>query len=93
MIAKPLLFEINMCLKLTLISHKNPNFSIFGLKLTFFDFNGPTDPKNEFGTIKNFLEVHYYFFGSEKILGRAGHPHAGISAKKHPNFAVFGLKS
>ena len=72
---------------------KNPNFSIFGLKLRFFDSNGPTDPKNEFGTIKNFLEVHYYFFGSEKILGRAGHPHAGISAKKHPNFAVFGLKS
>ena len=33
---------------------KNPNFSIFGLKLTFFDSNGPTDSKNEFDTIKNF---------------------------------------
>ena len=72
---------------------KNPIFSIFGLKLTFVDSNVPTDPKNEVGTIKKFLEVHYYFFGSEKKIGRAGHPHAAISAKKHPNFAVFGLKS
>ena len=77
-----------------IFGQNDPKIYRFSPKIDhFWTFSGLWSPKMSLAPWKFFWEQKIVFFTPENFFGRAGRPHAEISAKMTPKFTVLGSKS